>query len=101
MHFRYGFLTFQCLVSFNQQLITMLSNMMLTLLVVSLVVAVLAAPLSIEEREQSACKKTKVAVLGAGAAGVFAAVSQYALLAVHGSLTLNSKHCTMDQSTTS
>ena len=55
----------------------MLSNMRLTSLLVSFVATAFGAPLSIEEREQSNCKKTKVAVLGAGAAGVFAAVSQH------------------------
>ena len=44
--------------------------------------SVVAAPLTIEERAQSACKKTKVAVLGAGAAGVFAAVNNAITLVI-------------------
>ena len=50
--------------------------MRLTLLLVSSVVVALASPLKLEERSNSDCKKTKVAVLGAGAAGTFAAVSR-------------------------
>ena len=48
----------------------------------------MAVPLSIAEREQTSCKKTKVVVLGAGAAGVFAAVrQQYNVLQIHGQFT--------------
>jgi hypothetical protein len=47
-----------------------------TLLFLSSIVAALGSPLKLEDRSTSACKKTQVAVLGAGAAGTFAAVSQ-------------------------